>query len=535
VAVLRAGGRELELLASSRPAGGPQRFRRLDVDAPLVLAEAVRVRAPVVVDAAAAEARRFPLLGELGDEAGAVAAVPLSSGQDVLGAFVVVVDDREALDAEALATLRTVGQLAGQALERARLYAAERDARERVGRLQGLTAALSGSVTPAEVRRGIVRESVAALGARVGAIVALAEDGALLPAAAALRGGEPRWLRTPEEVRAAAPPAGRREAAPGGAEAFVPLVAGRGRANAALVLSLPSRASSRPRSRPSCRPSDARARSPSSARVSTRPSTRSPAACSAACSARRPRRWWTRTSRRGTCPASRSSTSAATGTTSSTSARAASGSRSATSSAAGCPQRRRWASCAARSPRSCRPAPARRNCSSASTRSPSHRRRGHGHGGLRGGRPRRPAACATRARGTRRRCSCRRAARRGSSWPGARCRSAPSRTRRAARRWPPWPRRAPAAVLRRPRRAPPRVGRAGARAPARGGRRPAGLDVEAFCDALVGALVDTEGRHDDVALLCLRPAPARAAQAGAGDARGPAVSPASARSSARSA
>jgi serine phosphatase RsbU (regulator of sigma subunit) len=63
----------------------------------------------------------------------------------------------------------------------------------------------------------------------------------------------------------------------------------------------------------------------------------------------------------------------------------------------------------------------------------------------------------------------------------------------------------------------------------------AGLDVEAFCDALVGALVDTEGQHDDVALLCLRAAPALAAQAGAGDARRPAVSPASASSSARSA
>lgn len=92
--------------------------------------------------------------------------------------------------------VRLAEELAGRAaiaIDNARLYQAERDARgaaeqatERTTRLQALTAALSAAVTPTEVADAIINEGVAALGASAGSVALLTADRTALEAIKAI-------------------------------------------------------------------------------------------------------------------------------------------------------------------------------------------------------------------------------------------------------------------------------------------------------------------------------------------------------------
>ena len=120
--------------------------------------------------------------------------------------------------------LRDVTERVAAAAERERLLAAERVARERTERLQALTAAFSGALTPHDVVRLAVDQGLAALGADAGLVVLLDPSGAwltlresrgyvdgvpgewgriareaALPIAEAVRTGRPVVLPTPEE------------------------------------------------------------------------------------------------------------------------------------------------------------------------------------------------------------------------------------------------------------------------------------------------------------------------------------------------
>ena len=155
--------------------------------------------------------------------------------------------------------LRDVADRVAAAAERERLLAAERVARERTERLQALTAAFSGALTPDDVVRLVVDQGLAALGADAGLVALLDPSGewltpresrgyaegvpgqwgriaheAALPVAEAVRTGRAVVLRTPEE-RARRFPAVAEALAAYEASIALPLV-GRGGALGALAV-----------------------------------------------------------------------------------------------------------------------------------------------------------------------------------------------------------------------------------------------------------------------------------------------------------
>ncbi|MEW5929270.1 MAG: PAS domain S-box protein [Gemmatimonadota bacterium] len=138
---------------------------------------------------------------------------------------------------EELALAEELGRVAALAIDNARLYRVAREARhaaeraaDRTARLQRVTAALAGALTPAEVAEVVVREGSEALGAAAGTLCLLDEDAARLevvrsvglpaelveawrhfplhahvPLAEAVRTGEPVLVTTRDELAARFP------------------------------------------------------------------------------------------------------------------------------------------------------------------------------------------------------------------------------------------------------------------------------------------------------------------------------------------
>jgi GAF domain-containing protein/anti-sigma regulatory factor (Ser/Thr protein kinase) len=131
---LTAGGEELELLGVAGFAPpATRRFARVPLDGPYLFAETVRTgRAHVVADLESV-AGRFPHLPEItGGRSTAGAIVPLVVGSRATGALAFGFADDRDLDGERLTLLRTLGQLAAQALDRARLYEARHEVASRL-------------------------------------------------------------------------------------------------------------------------------------------------------------------------------------------------------------------------------------------------------------------------------------------------------------------------------------------------------------------------------------------------------------------
>jgi GAF domain-containing protein/anti-sigma regulatory factor (Ser/Thr protein kinase) len=131
---LTAEGDELELLGMAGYAPpATRRFARVPLDGPYLFAEAVRTgRAHVVADLDAV-AGRFPHLREItGGRSTAGAIVPLVVGSRTTGALAFGFADDRDLDDERLTLLRTLGQLAAQALDRAHLYEARHEVASRL-------------------------------------------------------------------------------------------------------------------------------------------------------------------------------------------------------------------------------------------------------------------------------------------------------------------------------------------------------------------------------------------------------------------
>jgi len=132
--VLRAidDGVTLEVLgAVGYPADAVEQWRRFPTHAPVPLAEAVRAREAVFVESAAAWRARFGASGLVPalSEGRSWAALPLVSEGQVLGAMGLSFRREGTLAAEDRAFVTALAQQCAQALERARLFAAERAAR----------------------------------------------------------------------------------------------------------------------------------------------------------------------------------------------------------------------------------------------------------------------------------------------------------------------------------------------------------------------------------------------------------------------
>ena len=183
--------------------------------------------------------------------------VPLGAAGEPFGvlSFASLTDGRH-FDHADLATAQELAHHAALALEGVRLYDDERTARRlaerhaaRTARLQALTAALAGALTPEDVTGVVVTEGIAALGALAGSVALVADDGASLeivqatgyepavvaafrrmplsaplPLCDAVRAGATVWMPTPAERDARYPHlAGLRRPGYGGAIAAVPL------------------------------------------------------------------------------------------------------------------------------------------------------------------------------------------------------------------------------------------------------------------------------------------------------------------------
>lgn len=203
----------------------------LDLDAPGP--EVARTGQAIWLESAAAHAARYPQRADLMRRTGceALAFLPLAVETTTLGVMVVAFTEAHLFTPDEQAFLLALARQVAQALERARLYAAEQHARqsaelaaERVSRLQALTAALSQAVTPDEVMDTALREGTAALDIAAAAISLITPDGqwleitrhlgyaeavvaqhrrvplgAVLPASDVARTGQPAWLGQPED------------------------------------------------------------------------------------------------------------------------------------------------------------------------------------------------------------------------------------------------------------------------------------------------------------------------------------------------
>jgi GAF domain-containing protein/anti-sigma regulatory factor (Ser/Thr protein kinase) len=135
---------------------------------------------PDVLDAVLAEAshdaRRLELPRELGLRSRVT--VPLLARGRAFGALTFVTAESGRLYGEQdLVLFEELARRASLAVENARLHAREREARERMARLQAFTAALAEAAGAAEVVDVVVREGLVALGAQGAAVFRLSEDG----------------------------------------------------------------------------------------------------------------------------------------------------------------------------------------------------------------------------------------------------------------------------------------------------------------------------------------------------------------------
>ncbi len=144
------------------------------------VSEAFRTAKPVFVESRDALVSRFPDLASIAERmrGGAMAALPLASGNGALGILVVKFDGERRFDEQDRAVATALAGVCAQALERARLLVAERvaraeavAARRRFAFLDELSEHLAKSAGEAEMLEGVARLSIPALGEWAGVFV----------------------------------------------------------------------------------------------------------------------------------------------------------------------------------------------------------------------------------------------------------------------------------------------------------------------------------------------------------------------------
>lgn len=206
-----------------------QHYRRIAADAPLPCAEAYRRGEPVWLGNLAAILARFPEVGALISAEGdlAWAAIPLVADRS-RGALGLRFDTERGFDSEERDFVVAVARQSAQALERARLYEAQKRLADQLRALQATTGALSAALLPAEVA-AVVFRGLLGLGVQ-GALIFYRSSNDRLellfghgddpglrarfaaipideraPHTDAFRSGEPVWLDGPAAIRAAYP------------------------------------------------------------------------------------------------------------------------------------------------------------------------------------------------------------------------------------------------------------------------------------------------------------------------------------------
>jgi signal transduction histidine kinase/ActR/RegA family two-component response regulator len=170
---LSADGTSLELAASEGDGGTPiECGPRVDIARRLPLCDALRVRAPVLLTTPEARLEKYPATGDgAGSGFQAWAAIPLAVGGRLAGGLTLAFAEPRSFSFDDERLMLTLAQQCAQAVERTRLFAAERVARERAERavqqtrrLQSVTTQLSRTLPPGKVAQIVCEEGARALG-----------------------------------------------------------------------------------------------------------------------------------------------------------------------------------------------------------------------------------------------------------------------------------------------------------------------------------------------------------------------------------
>ena len=178
------GGRERVAIAHVRPEG-ERALAMLPPSDVEVLGERTVVIEETTEETLRLVARdeaQLELYRQVGSGSGVI--VPLSVRGRRVGTLAVGSARPRAFGPEEVALLEEVAKRAALAVDNARLYESERVARERIGRLQTITAALSEALTPTDVAGSILRVGMPAVGSHMGGVWQVDEAGtALVPVA----------------------------------------------------------------------------------------------------------------------------------------------------------------------------------------------------------------------------------------------------------------------------------------------------------------------------------------------------------------
>jgi signal transduction histidine kinase len=154
IGLVTPDGTELEIVAHrGYPEGRMDDWQRFPVDGPLPMSEAVRTGEPIFLATTAERDRRFPAFGYLREDSHALACLPLRFEDRVIGGLALTFPTDQEFPPERRALKEALAAQAANALERARLDAAEREARERLLFLSQASAALTSSLDYGETLR----------------------------------------------------------------------------------------------------------------------------------------------------------------------------------------------------------------------------------------------------------------------------------------------------------------------------------------------------------------------------------------------
>ena len=173
--LLTQGGAAFEMIRhTGYPASVTDEFRVFPADADLPACDAVRTRSMVLLSDRGERDRRYPGLADTPLKHQAHAVIPLVYGDEVLGAVSFAFTDARVFDDDDRRFMLALASQASQALERARLHDAEREAAKRQELLAEASRLLTTSLDSSESLRAVAQLLVRDLGD--GCSVQLIED-----------------------------------------------------------------------------------------------------------------------------------------------------------------------------------------------------------------------------------------------------------------------------------------------------------------------------------------------------------------------
>ena len=140
-------GKAIELLAQSGYRGDVfEKYGRFSVDADLPMSHVARTGEPLFLESRAERNKLFPTLEGQGENGHAIAVLPLALEGRLLGVIALSFGENMSFSEERRRMKVTLARQATQALERARLYAAEQTARQRLAFMAEASELLSSSL-----------------------------------------------------------------------------------------------------------------------------------------------------------------------------------------------------------------------------------------------------------------------------------------------------------------------------------------------------------------------------------------------------